>query len=255
MSASRITTKPRNRTAPRNPSPSSYGSNIYSFKQHINQIALNMRSPLKLSNFSNTPDLHSKQSRIRTPSLPKSSEPENIEEFLSANGFENYITFFKENQLTLKDLPYLTKEDLIDMKIPIGPRNRLIKIIEGMENKDEARSNYEPTRRENVSQSEISPKRAVIRDEVDKFMSELSQFSKRSEPRIRASSRDQSLESFDSDLNSQRLFDNVFCLLKDISNKQNIMIHAIKENQKAIKVLRQQCTSSKKLNCTCSNYP
>ncbi|OMJ83771.1 hypothetical protein SteCoe_15250 [Stentor coeruleus] len=254
MSASRITTKPRNRTAPHNPSPSSFGSNIHSFKQHINQIAINMRSPLKLSNFSNTPDLHSKQSKVRTPSLPKSSEPENIEEFLSVNGFENYIISFKENQLSLKDLPYLTKEDLTDMKIPIGPRNRLMKIIEGMENREETRSNYEP-RRENISQSEISPKRVGIRDEVDKFMSELSQFSKRSEPKIRPSSRDQSLESFDSDLNSQRLFDNVFCLLKDISNKQNVMIHVIKENQKAIKILRQQCISSKKLNCTCSNYP
>ena len=37
---------------------------------------------------------------------------------------------FKDNYITYNDLKFLTKEDLIEMKIPIGPRNRIIKFIE-----------------------------------------------------------------------------------------------------------------------------
>jgi hypothetical protein len=213
-----------------------------------------MRSPLKPSNSPVTQDFHSKETRVRTPSIKKSFGEEGIEDFLSSNGFENYINYFQENQLTFADLPYLTKEDLNDMKMPIGPRNRLIKLIENMDIKDEVRSNNEPSKRENANHYETSPMRSDLRDEVDKFMSELSQFSKRSEQQIRPPSIEPSSESFDSELNSQRIFDNVLLLLKDISDKQNFMMKAIEENQKAITTLRQQYTNSKKIRCRCSNY-
>jgi G3E family GTPase len=154
---------------------------------------------------------------------------------LVSNGFEQYVSYFLENQLTYADLPFLTKEDLIDMKIPIGPRNRLIKIIESL---PEGNSHFEP-----------SPKRTGLRDEVDKFMTELSQFSKRSEPKFRASSREQSLEaSFESE-NSSKVCESILLMLKDISDKQTFMMKAIEENQRAIASLRQQAFRKKRSDC------
>ena len=239
---SRIENKPRNRTAPRN-SSTSKDPKLLLIKQKISQIASNMRSPLKPSNSSKTPDSQMGETRIRTPPRRKSNKPETLESFLISNGFENCINYFVENQITLVDFPYLTKEDLNDMSIPIGPRNRLLKLIEKMD-KQETSSHYE-----------ASPKRAGIRDEVDKFMNELSQFSKRSEQRFRPSSREQSLDtSFDSEINSQRMCDNVIVMLKDISEKQNFMMKAIEENQKAIANLRTQYANNRKNRCICSEY-
>jgi SAM domain (Sterile alpha motif) len=238
MSMSRIPNKHRNRTAPRPLSPN-HDPKLLLIKQRINQIASNMRSPLKPSNQSLTPESHLKETRIRTP--PRKEASDTLEDFLSLNGFDSYIQLFQDNQITIQDLPYITKEDLIDMKIPIGPRNRLITCINNWNTKD-----IPP-------QYEASPKRLGLKDEVDKFMNELSQFSKRSEPRVRPSSRDQSLEaSFDSEVSSQRICSNILGMLKDISDKQGFMMRAIEENQKAIASLRLQYASSKRHRCSCS---
>ena len=228
MSSSRIQNKPRYKTAPRNSSPSR-DPKLLLIKQRINQIASNMRSPLKPSNSSILSE-SCKETRIRTPTQRRSEE--SLEDFLVNNGFEQFVGCFQENQLTYADLPFLTKEDLIDMRIPIGPRNRLIKLIESI---PESNSHFEP-----------SPKRTGLRDEVDKFMTELSQFSKRSEPKFRPSSRDQSLEaSFESE-NSSKLCENILIMLKDISEKQSYMMKAIEENQKAIAMIRQQAIRKKR---------
>jgi hypothetical protein len=45
-------------------------------------------------------------------------------------GLENLYSKFKENFITYNDLIFLTKDDFIEMKIPIGPRNRIIHFIE-----------------------------------------------------------------------------------------------------------------------------
>ena len=44
-------------------------------------------------------------------------------------GLENMYSKFKDNFITYNDLKFLTKEDFIEMKIPIGPRNRIIHFI------------------------------------------------------------------------------------------------------------------------------
>ena len=44
-------------------------------------------------------------------------------------GLENLFSKFKDNCITFNDLKFLTKEDFIEMKIPIGPRNRIIHFI------------------------------------------------------------------------------------------------------------------------------
>ena len=45
-------------------------------------------------------------------------------------GLENLYSKFKDNFITYNDLQFLTKDDFIEMKIPIGPRNRIIHFIE-----------------------------------------------------------------------------------------------------------------------------
>ena len=44
-------------------------------------------------------------------------------------GLENLYSKFKDNFITYNDLKFLTKDDFIEMKIPIGPRNRIIHFI------------------------------------------------------------------------------------------------------------------------------
>ena len=44
-------------------------------------------------------------------------------------GLENLYIKFKDNFITYNDLNFLTKDDFIEMKIPIGPRNRIIHFI------------------------------------------------------------------------------------------------------------------------------
>ena len=50
--------------------------------------------------------------------------------FLQNINLENFLNVFKNNYINFKDLFLLTKEDFIEMKIPIGPRNKLIYYIE-----------------------------------------------------------------------------------------------------------------------------
>ena len=47
-------------------------------------------------------------------------------------GLEDLFLKFKDNRITYNDLQFLTKEDFIEMKIPIGPRNRIIHFIQEM---------------------------------------------------------------------------------------------------------------------------
>lgn len=244
MSLPRATAKPKTRPIPRSTSPLSSDSKILLLKQRMNQVFSNMKSPLKLSN-SSTTEQCSKETRIKIPTPTKSSEPETIENFLSSNGFELYINCFQENQITLEDLPFLTKEDLNSMKLPIGPRNRLMKIIDGLGTKNDPRNQNDMSKREVLNHYENTPKGPRIKDEVDKFMNDLSQFSKRSEQKPKPLSREQSMESFESDINNQKLFDNVLGILKEISDKQNFMMRAIEENQRAISTLKVQMAARK----------
>ena len=48
-------------------------------------------------------------------------------------GLENLFSKFKDNCITFNDLKFLTKEDFIEMKIPIGPRNRIIHFIQELQ--------------------------------------------------------------------------------------------------------------------------
>ena len=57
-------------------------------------------------------------------------------------GLEDLYSKFKENFITYNDLNFLTKDDFIEMKIPIGPRNRIINFIEEF-NKIESQMDFQ----------------------------------------------------------------------------------------------------------------
>ena len=239
---SRLQSKSKNRTAPRNSSPTK-DPKFLMIRQRINEIASSMRSPLKSLKASMTPDPSNKENSMRTP-RPKTAKRETLDEFLHLNNLENYAYIFKENQVTMQDLPFLTKEDLIDMKLPIGPRKRLLSLVENMEN--------------NITVPAIlerSPKRYGINEEVDKFMTESSQFSKRSEPNVRYSSKNISLDvSFESEMHTQRICDSISGVIKELRGKQSFMMKAIEENQRAIAAIRLQYSSGRMSRCLCEDY-
>ena len=85
---------------------------------------------------------------IDTNSIYKSRNDKSIYDdkkilFILTNlGLENLYSKFKDNFITYNDLNFLTKEDFIEMKIPIGPRNRIINFIEEF-NKIEHQLNFQ----------------------------------------------------------------------------------------------------------------
>jgi hypothetical protein len=56
-----------------------------------------------------------------------------MKSFLSTVHLEGLYDVLKENQVAFQDLPLLTKDDLMDLEVPIGPRNRLLKAVKVIE--------------------------------------------------------------------------------------------------------------------------
>ena len=136
-----------------------------------------------------------------------------IENLFLSNGLEKYLSIFKYNGITLADLPYLNKEDLIDLDIPIGPRNRILHLVQ--------------SEKENQN-LEKRPKTDFLRinSNVSKKSEKFSNFSK---PQ----------KSDNQDRNKDFLFSQVLSQLKDINNKQTLMMKQICENQRDISELVQ----------------
>jgi hypothetical protein len=65
---------------------------------------------------------------------------ESIEDFLRLVDCAELASLFKAHQVTLQDLATLSRQDLAEMKIPIGPRNRILKAAEKL---DDSASNQE----------------------------------------------------------------------------------------------------------------
>mmetsp|Transcript_19896 Transcript_19896/g.19915 ORF Transcript_19896/g.19915 Transcript_19896/m.19915 type:complete len:224 (-) Transcript_19896:14-685(-) len=121
-----------------------------------------------------------------------------LSNFLSSIGLEKYITQFKMNQISMEDLPYLTKEDFQDLGLPIGPRNRLIKFLN--EQKGE---NQEI--KENEDWNEIEEKGEYEEEMEEKELED----------------KEMSLKEFEE-------------VILKISEQQIGMMEAIEENQRAI---------------------
>lgn len=73
------------------------------------------------------------------------SQANPMRNFLISINLEGLYDVLTDNQVDFHDLPLLTKEDLLDLEIPIGPRNRLLKAIQTVdfEKFDSRESEYE----------------------------------------------------------------------------------------------------------------
>jgi hypothetical protein len=116
--------------------------------------------------------------RIRTP--PKKHDTpehcrdeqfESTEDFLSHLGYGSLVPVFAEHQVSLADLATLSRQDLVEMQIPIGPRNRILKQIDLLQDyafnrevSTEASSYLRPNSELSLSESEskAEPFEAVL---------------------------------------------------------------------------------------------
>lgn len=219
MSSSRIQHNSRLKPAPR-PSSVNLEPKLIQLKSRITQIANNMRT--------NRDVLLSETSSTRSIKDQNTNTAVTLESYLKSNKLEQYLKTFNENQLTLEDLPLLTKEDFIDMKIPIGPRNRIMKLTENWKIDKEEKGNKENF--EDRCFSRMSGKKEDFRE----FGGELLQSSHRSGSNRRSESKDFYLEE-DTD---GKMFGHILDVLKDIGEKQKIMAKAIEENRRAVVYLR-----------------
>src|SRR5574343_1743757 len=94
---------------------------IMMIKKKVSDIAGTMRNSSKPNGSSSLSETWRKQ---------ENSDDSKLDALFHNNRLESYLQVFKENKISYKDLNLITKEDLIDMKIPIGPRNRIMKMIE-----------------------------------------------------------------------------------------------------------------------------
>ena len=81
------------------------------------------------SNF-NTSNINDTSNRYKSRENKNVYDDKKILFILTNLGLENIFCKFKDNFITYNDLIFLTKDDFIEMKIPIGPRNRIIHFIE-----------------------------------------------------------------------------------------------------------------------------
>ena len=76
-----------------------------------------------------TSNINETSNRYKTRSDKTIYDDKKILFILTNLGLENLYIKFKDNFITYNDLNFLTKDDFIEMKIPIGPRNRIIHFI------------------------------------------------------------------------------------------------------------------------------
>src|SRR5690242_17756993 len=55
-----------------------------------------------------------------------------IGDWLRSLDLQRYEPTFRDNEIDFRDVPNLTKEDLEELGIPLGPRRRLLKAIEAL---------------------------------------------------------------------------------------------------------------------------
>ncbi|CAG9311703.1 unnamed protein product [Blepharisma stoltei] len=149
-----------------------------------------------------------------------------VDNFLKNLGLEEYISVFNDNEITIENLPLLSKEDLIDLNIPIGPRNRILNALKNDTDCTQAKIN---------SGRPPTPQRLQLKDEVDIF---ISQITKQNEGKNRPPSR----MSYESTIDSTQSmnYESLASLVREMGEKQNMMLRAIEESQRSIAILAQR---------------
>lgn len=213
--------KDRSKIPPRASSAASE-NRIMVIKQKVSDIAGTMKSSSKLSGSSSLSETWGKE---------ENNDDSKLDALFHSYKLENYLQVFKENKISIKDLNLITKEDLIDMKIPIGPRNRILKIIENFD-----------SNQERVESASLH-KKDEIKESVEKFMAEVLDLSRRKTSSSIHSYREESEFKPES---SKDLFEEIKYVLKEINDKQKKMMSLLKENNREIESINQFTRSFKK---------
>lgn len=213
--------KDRSKIPPRASSAASE-NRIMVIKQKVSDIAGTMKSSSKLSGSSSLSETWGKE---------ENNDDSKLDALFHSYKLENYLQVFKENKISIKDLNLITKEDLIDMKIPIGPRNRILKIIENFD-----------SNQERVESASLH-KKDEIKESVEKFMAEVLDLSRRKTSSSIHSYREES--EFKPEP-SKDLFEEIKYVLKEINDKQKKMMSLLKENNREIESINQFTRSFKK---------
>lgn len=163
----------------------------------------------------------------------------NISEFLTHLGLQNSIHIFSRKGLQLSDLQLMDKQDLIELNVPIGPRNRILYALGKLDNskelpeesleltdslespKDTARD-YKHKKRNSYSGSGYY---SIIKPEVDSFLEEL-----------------ESLRNTRNRVNllspvKQRKNTGLVRLLQELDEKQQSLLKTLKKSSRGLKFL------------------
>lgn len=79
---------------------------------------------------SDSGDEHEHLPSFRASPKFQDAPTDSLTEFLKANGLISLLPILQEHEVTLSELFLLTREDFAEMKIPIGPRNRLLSVLQ-----------------------------------------------------------------------------------------------------------------------------
>jgi SAM domain (Sterile alpha motif) len=158
-----------------------------------------------------------------------------LEDLFISNGLEKYINIFKANDVRFQDLPNITIENLIEFKIPIGPRNRILKLI------------VEINKENGFMLSQPSPRPHFHTQDLKNFDRHV--FSNSSSC-PKSSSRSKSNLGYEN--NRKNNYNELVFMLKSIESTQSKMMKAILDNQKAILELQQSIFM--KIRCNTEHY-
>ena len=194
---------------------------IMMIKRKVSEIAGTMKSSSRLSGSSSLSETWGKE---------ENTDDSKLDALFHTYKLENYLQVFKENKISIKDLNLITKEDLIDMKIPIGPRNRILKIIENLDSNPDK-----------IESASLHPK-DEIKESVEKFMAEVLDLSRRKTASSIHSYREES--EFKAEPGKD-LFEEIKYVLKEINDKQKKMMNLLKENNREMEAINQYARSYK----------
>lgn len=165
---------------------------------------------------------------------------ESINFFLRRLGLEEFEVAFINNQIELEDLPLLKRDDLVDMGIPIGPRNRILSALqsdklEGPQSSRRESSVYQASPRSTCSKQSAS--RLTLREEVQQFISgddSATDMRKKLHLSTYAASEVKSTKPPRDIKNSS---DSMAKMIEDLTRRQEMMLKAIDQNSQTMRML------------------
>jgi hypothetical protein len=171
----------------------------------------------------------------------KGEEGETLREFLEQVGLEDYEEVFIDHQVLLEDLPQLSREDFIDMGIPVGPRNRILHALRTDQGDPAIGEMREPSTMQASPESVHSYKSATrqhLQKEVQHFISTI----KSAKPKSRQTPPTKPAKLPQSQARSPRPLDQdqaerLEGLIEGLFRRQEFMMQAIEQSAVVIKTL------------------